>query len=57
MVKTLQRLLKQNDETNYKLYNEINNSLIPEKELELQNQRFYEIQAFIEVNKQKTVNI
>jgi predicted phage gp36 major capsid-like protein len=55
MVKTLQKLLKLNDENNNnKLFNEIKNyQNIPEKEMEIQNQRFYEIQAFIEANKQK----
>ncbi len=55
MVKTLQKLLKINDENNNnKLFNEIKNyQNIPEKEMEIQNQRFYEIQAFIEANKQK----
>ena len=55
MVKTLQKLLKLNDENNNnKLFNEMKNyQNIPEKEMEIQNQRFYEIQAFIEANKQK----
>lgn len=54
MVKTLQKLLKLNDEnSSNKLFNEIKNYHIPEKEMEIQNQRFYEIQAFIEANKQK----
>ncbi len=60
MVKTLQKLLKlnhNNEDDNFnnnKLFNEIKNyQNIPEKEMEIQNQRFYEIQAFIEANKQK----
>jgi hypothetical protein len=53
MQKTLQKLLKIDDENNNNLYNEIKNFHIPEKEMEIQNQRFYEIQGFIEANKQK----
>lgn len=53
LIKTLQKLLKVNDETNTKLLNEIKNYHVPEKEQEIQNQRYYEIQAFIEANKQK----
>lgn len=54
MLKTLNKLLNITDEHNSnKLYNEMKNFNIPEKEMEIQNQRFYEIQAFIEANKQK----
>ena len=48
--KIIKWLIKNNYTSNA---NEIKNYHIPEKELEIQNQRFYEIQAFIEANKQK----
>ncbi len=54
VAKTIQKLLKiNNSDFNNKFYNEIKIHSISEKELEIQNQRFYEIQAFIEANKQK----